>query len=495
MEDFNTKADQIEVPLMQLALKSDASLDSAYLNEPSKCRSIICWNAVMVFCPFRGFLQRNPGSPEAKDVWMLNLSNFARYQLATYLLERSWYNSTKLAEQNWVCVLVPGSESLHLTKFGSFPADKFPKLIHIDILLIFSCHLASFPPSIPMWGREARCHSGHRSIREVPPWQGAGGEKNPAAKRCGWALWLLLQVRKVVLKCTNCENVEEAPLKNFNHPFEFQDYYFLSSSKNLQSWFSAKWLPASQLVCCCLFASSFCAESWLWEEGILCTRFQWRLALLQRTFLRPAREMLSALGWKLKKCCSCTLIARHVFKYSRGKHIFFGVLNSSDMVECDFAEEPWEVPSKLICLSTQFMKRQGELWLLTWPAHTFSVMLLFCNRNDRNLVTLENRFYHVILASNIGNHTCLEHYAGIRGIVLRVHHPRHSTPQDLYNSSTNICVCALYVLICIIQCRITKIYIHYRYMIYIYIYVHASHCLWDNVSQKIPKTTASSNRL
>lgn len=89
MEDFNTKADQIEVPLMQLALKSDASLDSAYLNEPSKCRSIICWNAVMVFCPFRGFLQRNPGSPEAKDVWMLNLSNFARYQLATYLLERS----------------------------------------------------------------------------------------------------------------------------------------------------------------------------------------------------------------------------------------------------------------------------------------------------------------------------------------------------------------------------------------------------------------------
>ena len=30
---------------------------------------------------FRGFLQRNPGSSEAKDVWMLNLSNFARKKL------------------------------------------------------------------------------------------------------------------------------------------------------------------------------------------------------------------------------------------------------------------------------------------------------------------------------------------------------------------------------------------------------------------------------
>ena len=114
-------------------------------------------------------------------------------------------------------------------------------------------------------------------------------------------------------------------------------------------------------------------------------------------------------------------------------------------------------------------------------------MLLFCNRNDRNLITLENRFYHVILASNIGNHTCLEHYAGIRGIVLCVCHPRHSTPQDLYNSSTNICVCALYVLYSAgLQRYIFITDIH------IYIYVHASHCLWDNVSQKIPKTTASS---
>ena len=254
-----------------------------------------CWNAVMVFCPFRGFLQRNPGSPEAKDVWMLNLSNFARYQLATYLLERSWYNSTKLAEQNWVCVLVPGSESLHLTKFGSFPADKFPKLIHIDILLIFSCHLASFPPSIPMWGREARCHSGHRSIREVPPWQGAGGEKNPAAKRCGWALWLLLQVRKVVLKCTNCENVEEAPLKNFNHPFEFKIIIFcLLKTSNLGS-VPNGYLQANWFVVVYLLLHSALNHDY-GRRVILCTRFQWRLALLQRTFLRPAREMLSRAG-------------------------------------------------------------------------------------------------------------------------------------------------------------------------------------------------------
>lgn len=117
-------------------------------------------------------------------------------------------------------------------------------------------------------------------------------------------------------------------------------------------------------------------------------------------------------------------------------------------------------------------------------------MLLFCNRNDRNLITLENRFYHVILASNIGNHTCLEHYAGIRGIVLCVCHPRHSTPQDLYNSSTNICVCALYELYSAgLQRYIFITDIH------IYIYVHASHCLWDNVSQKIPKTTSFVNRL
>ena len=46
---------------MQLALKSDASLDSAYLNEPSKC-----WNAVMVFCRFRGFPTKEPWEPRSQ---------------------------------------------------------------------------------------------------------------------------------------------------------------------------------------------------------------------------------------------------------------------------------------------------------------------------------------------------------------------------------------------------------------------------------------------
>lgn len=60
-----------EVPLMQLALKSDASLDSAYLNnKPSKCWSMPWW---FFRREIGGFLQRNPGSPEAKDVWMLKL--------------------------------------------------------------------------------------------------------------------------------------------------------------------------------------------------------------------------------------------------------------------------------------------------------------------------------------------------------------------------------------------------------------------------------------
>lgn len=83
---------------MQLALKSDASLDSAYLNEPSKCRSIICWNVVMVFCVDFG-VSRKPGSPEAKDVWMLKLSNFAGHQLATYCskavdtTQHNWQNN------------------------------------------------------------------------------------------------------------------------------------------------------------------------------------------------------------------------------------------------------------------------------------------------------------------------------------------------------------------------------------------------------------------
>ena len=133
------------------------------------------------------------------------------------------------------------------------------------------------------------------------------------------------------------------------------------------------------------------------------------------------------------------------------------------------------------------MKRQVELWLLTWP-HTFSVMLLFCNRNYRNLITLENRFYHVILASNIGNHTCLEHYAGIRGIVLCVHHPRHSTPQYLYNSSTNICVCALYELYCAGLQRYTFIT-----DIHIYIYMYMPHTVYGTMPpKKIPNKTASS---
>lgn len=115
-------------------------------------------------------------------------------------------------------------------------------------------------------------------------------------------------------------------------------------------------------------------------------------------------------------------------------------------------------------------------------------MLLFCNRNDRNLITLENRFYHVILASNIGNHTCLEHYAGIRGIVLCVHHPRHSTPQYLYNSSTNICVCALYVLYSAgLQRYIFITDIH------IYIYMYMPHTVYWTMSPKnYRKTTASS---
>lgn len=178
----------------------------------------------------------------------------------------------------------------------------------------FSCHFASFTVfHTPTWGREARCHSGHRSIREVSPWQGAG------------RAWLSVVAVDVVAERCRCgRSSSSVPTvrmwkrhrsKTSTILSSFKILIFLSSSKNLQSWFSAKWLPASQLVCCCcLFAYSFCTESWLWEEGILCTRFQWRLALLQRTFLRPAREMLSALGWKLKKCCSCTLIARHVFK-------------------------------------------------------------------------------------------------------------------------------------------------------------------------------------
>ena len=107
-------------------------------------------------------------------------------------------------------------------------------------------------------------------------------------------------------------------------------------------------------------------------------------------------------------------------------------------------------------------------------------MLLFCNRNDRNLITLENRFYHVILASNIGNHTCLEHYAGIRGIVLCVHHPRHSTPQDLYNSSTNICVCALYELYSAgLQ----------RYIFITDIHIYICTCLTLFMGQCLPKNT------
>lgn len=35
----------------------------------------------------------------------------------------------------------------------------------------------------------------------------------------------------------------------------------------------------------------------------------------------------------------------------------------------------------------------------------------------------------------------------------------------------------------------------YSLQIYIYIYVHASHCLLDNVSQKLPKNNSFVNRL
>ena len=73
-----------------------------------------------------------------------------------------------------------------------------------------------------------------------------------------------------------------------------------------------------------------------------------------------------------------------------------------------------------------------------------------------------------------------------------VRHPRHSTPQYLYNSSKVIvCVCAR--IVCIIQCRITKIYIHYRYT-YIYIYMYMPHTVYGTMSPKNTETTASSNR-
>lgn len=161
------------------------------------------------------------------------------------------------------------------------------------------------------------------------------------------------------------------------------------------------------------------------------------------------------------------------FKYSRGKHICFGALNSSDIFECDFAEEPWEVPSKLICLSTQFHEKTRRALAFDMTTYLRTSLSCFCFVTAMIVILSLWSIVSTILflASNIGNHTCLEHYAGIWGIVLCVCATPDTAHHNIFTTlRTYLCV----RIICIIQCRITKIYI----------YMRMSRTVWDNVSKK-----------
>ena len=376
-----------------------------------------------------------------------------------------------------------------------------------------------------MWGREAGCHSGHRSIREVPTWQGAGWKKDRVAWWLCSAFVVGAQGRPQVYQLRKCGR---GTVSTSTILSSFKKIY---SSKNLQSWFSAKCLPPRQLLCNCLFKLiRLFILHWtmiMGEGYCMCffCRYSYSdilMACLTASDSHGSYESSSVRGFSgnwlycsarscglqgkcfprwagnWSSCRSCTLIARHLSNTQWGNTFLkswkgafsldpFQVepLESwwPDIFECDFDLRNLEkCPPNSFVTPPSFMKRQRELWLLPWPAHvacciSFGTAMIIYQNSIFLLSSVVSTvlFQHVTLGITCALCTTLL-FEELYRVCMPPPPPNHK-PQYLYDTSKKniyIYMC-VYIYICVCVCVCLCVCVRIIDPINMYIYLHFWH--------------------